>query len=916
MRTLEKRQIIRLLFLAAAVGTAALAAEMPLDEDRWPDVTPEWGPCRAPRPFGHTWRETAYTSTATRVVACLNAQAVPARAKAGERIRLTFEFDGAPPTLPFAARLLFKSKDGVNWCERLALGEEQVRVTGLGRWWLSFPLALPLYCSTEDFRLELVTDAFRAPAGKEAARYETALHLDRLPAVPGFEKPVRAEVRQVAGSPRFFVNGKPFFAEWGGVQWQRRPDRSARHSDMPLNVVTVHNADCRFWKSCDRFETAELDFLAESYRRENPDAWFIWNVTVMLPPDWQDRHPDEMSRDEQGRINEDTEEGELNHSFASERALADLEAAFSKALEHLECSPYANRILGYSINSGHTTEWLNWDPSHGETVLDFSRPAQAGFAAFAARRYPALADRSVPTFAERRELDDGRLLWDQRRHLKTIAYHDYSSHLTADALIRMCRRAREIVGPHKLIGSYYGYAMTLNASGHAQMRSHYALKKVLDAGVLDFAMSPQGYGFASRLPGQTCCDMKPFKSFADHGILPVIEDDTRTHNGQRLPFGIYQTLTEAQTIAILARNMSIALCRNEPNYHYQLTLGTECDFPAWVPYATAFRKTGEHCVRKAVRRNAEVAVVVSEETIKAMPMLFGPSVPFGEVHQVYDENGHVGVVPVTGMLLTRDLFSLAYTRYARIGAPVDYLLAEDLKDNPGDYRLYIFANCYKADAGFRAAVEALRCRTCMLVWQYAPGYLSEDGNSVERMKDLTGIMFEELANPIRSAVTMVSDGRIMGTSAAVFAPHFAATAADEVLGRYEGGQAGVAVVRTGAATSVFVGTERMDLPFLRSLAKRAGVHVYSETGDPMEANEHLFTLHARFAGKKTVRLPCKATVLDVFGRRIVVRGAEVFSFDAPLHSTWLFYLGDDAEDLLHNVWREQKMAVNFSTEEE
>ena len=131
----------------------------------------------------------------------------------------------------------------------------------------------------------------------------------------------------------------------------------------------------------------------------------------------------------------------------------------------------------------------------------------------------------------------------------------------------------------------------------------------------------------------------------------------------------------------------------------------------------------------------------------------------------------------------------------------------------------------------------------------------------------------------------------------MFAPHFAAIAADEILGRYEGGQTGAAVVRTGAATSFFVGTERMDLPFLRSLAKRASVHIFSETGDPVEANERLFTLHARFAGKKTVRLPCKATVLDVFGRRIVARDAEVFSFDAPLHSTWLFYFGDDAEDL-------------------
>lgn len=93
-----------------------------------------------------------------------------------------------------------------------------------------------------------------------------------------------------------------------------------------------------------------------------------------------------------------------------------------------------------------------------------------------------------------------------------------------------------------------------------------------------------------------------------------------------------------------------------------------------------------------------------------------------------------------------------------------------------------------------------------------------------------------------------------------------------------------------AATGVFCGTYQPDLAFLRDVAARAGVHVYSTDGDPVEANEALVCLHARTQGRKTITLPCAADVEDVFGGKTVARGVRTFSFDAPLHSSWLFRL--------------------------
>ena len=79
------------------------------------------------------------------------------------------------------------------------------------------------------------------------------------------------------------------------------------------------------------------------------------------------------------------------------------------------------------------------------------------------------------------------------------------------------------------------------------------------------------------------------------------------------------------------------------------------------------------------------------------------------------------------------------------------------------------------------------------------------------------------------------------------------------------------------------------------------MHLFGDTLDVFEANERFLSFHARNAGKKTIRLPCKTTVIDVFNRALVAKDVDTFTFEAPLHSTRLFYFADDAEELLRNL---------------
>lgn len=154
----------------------------------------------------------------------------------------------------------------------------------------------------------------------------------------------------------------------------------------------------------------------------------------------------------------------------------------------------------------------------------------------------------------------------------------------------------------------------------------------------------------------------------------------------------------------------------------------------------------------------------------------------------------------------------------------------------------------------------------------------------------------------------MADGRLMGSWTFVepqprtavaqkVSPLYSATG-DEVLGRYEDGSPAVVVRKTGAATTVFSGPWCFDMPFVEEVYRRAGVHVYSATRDPVEANSAFFTLHARSPGRKTVRLPHPAElVVDVYAKKVVAEKTDVFAFDAALHETRLFYFGPEARKL-------------------
>ena len=879
------KRLTTLAFCISAL-TSSAAQPTPLDEGAWPIVRPEYLPAKAkpapaaPYPFASPQKLLPGGGPESKEVL------------AGEKVRFRYIFEGKAPDFPFKGKVLLAKGGTVCWHDYLSFSATNVLDLGDGRWQLSFEYAPPMYFDSGDYGYGLFVKGF-CGMEKGLPYPNGSLKLRRRSTIPGFERPLESCIRSVNGSPQLFVNGRPLYALWG-VTTSHSPD--GRHSDMPLNVISIWTSSWKWHPATNRFLSIELDKIAEKFRRTNPEAYYVWDLTVFPPPDWKKAHPEELVADEEGQRKPF---GRTDFSFASRPAMDIMRAEVEKAIRHLEASPYANRIVGYRISSGDTPEWLGFTARKGH-AYDFSAPATNAFKVWAAKHYPELKDPFPPSYGERIELDnDGDILWDQRRHLATIAFNEFYSDLSAEDCIELSALAKRLLAGRKVVGTYHGYSHFLCVEGNAQHRALFAFKKVLDSRSVDFVCSPQSY--TVRRLGEPFVDMKPFGTIRMNGMFSVCENDTRTHNGRMLTAHRYdQTLTAEQTVMKMRRDFAAELCRGNPAYCYPIASLAGFDFPEMVTLGRTFRTVGQHLLDAgAPRRRAEIAYVAGERSITSLsPKWRGAS--SGELFQRYETNGTVAVEQTPPRNYPSfELFSHGLSRWGRAGAPVDYVLAEDMKDNPGDYRLYVFAHDFKYDDAFRKAVDGIRARGATMLWLYAPGWAHGTDCGTHCMKELTGIEFAKAAKPMLAGVTMEgAKGRYMGMPETPVSPLFYPLRPDRVLGRYSDGNPGLAEIRQGKSRVFFYGGWQMDQEFIRTMLREAGVFTYCDSGDPVEANERLFTLHARRAGVKTVRLPRKTNVLDVFNERMVAYGVDSFEFYAPLHTTHLFYTADDAEALL------------------
>ncbi|MBQ6474054.1 MAG: hypothetical protein IJJ33_18840 [Victivallales bacterium] len=786
---------------------------------------------------------------------------VPGEAHAGENLPVTLECDAADGT--FRATLVLESPNGRSISRRT----EATECRGGRAVW---QLPLPRFYATADMqvRIEPLDHEPLAPLLPARFRY---LQRD----LPG-KAPNVAVRRDAHGRPCVEIDGKARYcviANDLGNYIRPGGIHSALPADFRVCSVLQDRQDNEWQVAPGKYDFTPIDRVVDNLLESDGRALVLLAFGLEPPSWWAAANPAEITRYSDGTP---VFQNVAAPSFASRVWRTHALASIRALAAHVQSAPYAPRLGGFLLTNGKSYEWQYWGGHEGARfsrprMVDYSAPMQEEFR----RRYQA----AMPTTEERVVAANGLFYAPSSEAIK-IAATRIQSDVLADFLVESFGALRGSLDSPKLVGAYYGYHFEYAGFlWTRQLSGHNSLARVLAEAHPDFLLSPPSY--AVRQLGESGADMKPFRTIEEAGCLAIQDDDTRTH---RTPWvGVDQAVTAQQTRDILRRNFGTALCRGECPMLVPMT-GDEFGEPDTSRDLQVIRQAGQEALDAGLGRRAEIAVVVDE---RANAYLRPDTASYRHLQRrAYRADGTVSTHNAESLRLTGQLVSLNRARLGRLGAPVDYILASDVHRHIGQYRLWIFLDVFTADAFLRETAETLRAQGAALLWFYAPGIVDATNESfgAENIRRLTGFR----VRPIPGGGTpeiRAADGTVSGYPEELPLLFEIDEPNCETIGTYlTNGRA--AAARRGRDV-LWCGNVMTDAQF-REIARTAGCHIWSDSGDVLEAGFGCLVLHAAHAGRKRVLLPAPSTVSDLFTGEILAEGVEEFSFPARLHETRVF----------------------------
>jgi hypothetical protein len=215
-----------------------------------------------------------------------------------------------------------------------------------------------------------------------------------------------------------------------------------------------------------------------------------------------------------------------------------------------------------------------------------------------------------------------------------------------------------------------------------------------------------------------------------------------------------------------------------------------------------------------------------------------------------------------------------------MGAPYGQYLLDDVALGRVHANLYVFLNAWQVSASMRIQL-LLHTRHACCVWCYAPSWHDGDKTSPAAMQELTGFRLVPVS-PARAWATPTDLGKQLGLQTAFgvdapVTPLFAAADASpaEILATYPDGSAAVALHQARSGQSLFVGPPGLTSELLRLAARKAGVHLYTQTDCNVYANGPIVALHAAQDGPITLDTGRRTPVHDALTGDLVGNGPSV-----------------------------------------
>ena len=688
-----------------------------------------------------------------------------------------------------------------------------------------------------------------------------------------------ATVRTHNGTPTLFINGQPH----NGMAWATYGPKPEVFRDFTQAGITLYTFAATptesgyglartAWTAPGEYDFSQLDERALMLLRENPNAYFFPRLYLHAPKWWSATHPNDIVLTDPG----DGKPVPFLHaggkpapSWASETWRRDTVEGLRRLIAHVEASPYADRVIGYHIASGTTEEWMMWGGNENQWV-DFSPANTARFRVWLRDKYgtdkglraawrdeaASLASAAIPLKAQRQHTELGSLR-DPAKEQAVIDFYLYNSDLVADTICTFAKAVKDITRRRKIVGAFYGYLLQLCGEQRQQNAGHLALEKVLASPDVDFLTSPASYAFRQLGGEGTSHFMSLFGSVKLHGKLWFDENDIRTSlaKGKLGEWG--RPADVAGDILQQEKELANVIVNGSAQWWFDVG-GNVYSNPELMGRIGRLAQSATEAQKLDRSPVDEVALVVDERSLCYL--------------RVAD--------PLGAQLLVSQLPALS-----RIGAPVGHYLVTDLP-RLTDRKVFFIMTSFAPTAQDRKAIEALKRDGHVLVFLYAPGVYRDGQLDETGMADLTGIRLrlsrEEGASSVKLTgghrLTEGLGGQSYGDRHRGFPICYADDSTATVLGTLTDGKPGLVVREAKEWISVFSSVPMLPTRLMRNIAQFAGVHTYIDTEDVVWASKSMVAVCVKDAGKRTVRLPNKANVRDLYSGETVGKG--VTSFEA------------------------------------
>ncbi|NLY01274.1 MAG: hypothetical protein GXY83_34725 [Rhodopirellula sp.] len=710
-----------------------------------------------------------------------------------------------------------------------------------------------------------------------------------------------ATVRTIDGQPTLLINGEPtppmlhLMTFW-------RPTTSYNgdfgRADMHIHVCPIvfspYLADgTHLWKAKGEYDFAKADEVLMYALRADPDGYLVPDIVMLgLYPGWGDQHQGEVCQDIEGN----RAIGKSVHNTRYGAALADAKefwcpSLYSQAfrddgsqlvrdyIAHLKQTPLWKAVVGFTITGGDDGQFSSYRRSGPDHEPDYSPAARRDFGRLLRERYgddaalrAAWHDPevtfdtvSLPSPEERRAA--GQTFRDPATDTRIADYARFLSEGTCDTVRAFAGAAKDAAGKPVFTTTYWG-AHVMGTS-----LNHFGSRRLMSTPEIDIIHAPAGYGPWRRL-GQSGCNHTTPGSLRLHNKICLQELDLRTftHGYRDEAWRMFIAWAENldEFVAINRREMGLMMACGMGCWYYDMSGGWFHDEGIMQDIA------GIHAGYRAGLANVtdwhpDMAVFADEESS----------------HWLAEGMRQV-------------IFSSLNTQRAALntsGVPYDRYITDDLTHpDMGDYKIYVFLNAYRLTDAHVAAIDGLKRDGKTLVFMYAPGYVADDGLSIERTSRLVGMRLacSQVATAMAGEAMPVEhplgDGLLPVQGSSHAAKFWVDDTEAVVLGRYiDGGEASLAARDFGAWRSVYVaipGSLGPDL--LHNIARWSDAYVASVPGDSIYTNGHLLCVHGVMGGRKQIALPHRATVMNELTGEVMAREATSITVDVPLQRTlWL-----------------------------